>query len=207
MEHKILKSVVQKMLEFPIEFPWEVQGLGFMRLYLGDRAQRLHIWDSSIKVYQASSLHTHHWDINSTVVAGIYKQHRYKSYDTEQGYDTEQIAFKAWGAPPRKYNQARIQTGPNAKKEEQSEVWLSELPLEVVHEGFGYKQERNEIHCSIPEDGTVTLIDRTLYPEPDGHGVALSLWRGKGPWVSAAPRPATEEEILRITRTALDSWF
>ena len=70
------RLLVENILRVPGGFKWQVQGLGMMRLYLSDKV-RLHIWDSSLKVVGVSAIHSHPWDMTSTVMAGRYKQHRF----------------------------------------------------------------------------------------------------------------------------------
>lgn len=196
--HEKVKLLIGDILKHPSDQSrkWSVQGLGMMRFYLSDSV-RLHIWDSSLKVPGASALHTHPWDLDSVVVAGRYKQHRYTETpaDSTVWDDHVKQQFKA----------VTIQCGEGAcVMSEPEEVTLVEGMLETYLEGMGYHQDSNEIHWSIPEDGTVTLVTRTFKADRDH---ARVLWRGKGPWVDAKPRPATPLEIVNVTARALETWF
>src|SRR5579859_3298084 len=54
--------------------------------------------------------------------------------------------------------------------------------------GQTYHQEKDEIHESLPFDGTVTLVTRTFTADRDH---ARVFWRGTGDFVTAEPRAAT----------------
>lgn len=75
-DKELNKLLVKNIMDHPVDFDWSVQGLGMMRMYLSPEV-RLHVWDSCLKIPSASPLHTHPWDMESSVVAGRYKQHRY----------------------------------------------------------------------------------------------------------------------------------
>jgi hypothetical protein len=187
-QHTLL--LVKNILERPAGFDWSVQGLGMMRIYLSDEV-RLHIWDSRLKVPAVSAIHSHPWDLTSLVVAGHYKQHRYVfpgRYDVGEEFQC-----------------ATIKCGENACVTQEPEtVALAEGSLEIYKAGQDYFQSKDEIHLSIPEDGTVTLVTRTFHADRDH---AKVYWRGRGAWVDAKPRPAMEEEVKAVTQHALEAWF
>jgi hypothetical protein len=186
------RLLVENILQHPTEFKWSVQGLGMMRIYLS-KAVRLHIWDSALKIPGVSALHTHPWDLRSTVVAGIYRQYRYVAKDP--------AAIKL----TPNYNFARIQCGEKAcVMEEAKPVFLQEGEPEAYYQGESYQQTKDEIHYSFPEDGTVTLVERTFYADTEFANV---YWRGKGGWVDAKPRAATFEEVRDVTQRSLALWF
>lgn len=185
------KLLVKNILLHPVDFDWSVQGLGMMRLYLSDEV-RLHVWDSCLKIAGVSPLHTHPWDMESLVVAGRYKQHRYKVRD-----DFAAGAFE-------EFNCSEIKCGEDASVNEPTKIMLIEQALEVYAEQQSYKQTKDEIHVSLPEDGTITIIERKFHEDREH---AFVYWRGKGGWVDAKPRPATTEEVLEVTQRSLAMWF
>ena len=185
------RLLVKNILERPAGFDWSVQGLGMMRIYLSDEV-RLHIWDSRLKVPEVSAIHSHPWDLRSAVVAGRYKQHRY-------------VLCERWTMGSEQFNCARIKCGEDASVvEDTGPFYLLEKELEIYTQGDEYLQSEDEIHLSCPEDGTVTLVTRTFSKDRDHADV---YWRGRGGWVDAKPRPATEEEVRAVTRYALEAWF
>lgn len=192
MEGAMIRLLVQNILARPGGFDWSVQGLGMMRLYLSDEV-RLHIWDSALKVPGVSAIHSHPWNMKSTVVAGRYKQHRF--LPTPEHYVRRGEKFKS----------VTIRCGEDAcTMEPPVEVEMDEQKLEVYEPGETYLQSHDEIHLSCPEDGTVTLVERTFLEDRDH---ARVYWRGKGDWVDAKPRPATPDEVAQVTARALRTWF
>lgn len=188
------KLLVKHALKHPENFKWQVQGLGMLRTYLRDD-WRLHIWDKSVRTPNVSPLHEHPWDLHSTIVAGTLYNTRYFPVTEYPG---------PLSLPVMKYNGAVIKCGEGAcTLTDVQPFYLAEKPYETYFEGDSYYQSKDEIHKTDAEDGTVTLVYRTFYPEREK---ARVYWR-TGEFVSAEPRRATEEEIKRITKTALDRWF
>lgn len=187
------RLLIENILTRPHGFDWSVQGLGMMRMYLS-QAVRLHIWDGALRVPGVSAIHSHPWDLQSRIVAGRYKQHRYQL-----------LADNATHTYAEQFNVALIQCGEHAGVvEEPTKLYMIEMPLEIYAAGEGYLQSKEEIHLSLPDDGTVTLVERTFHEDRDH---ARVYWRGAGGWVDAKPREATKEEVEEITQRALRTWF
>jgi hypothetical protein len=182
------RELVKSILTHPRDFSWSVQGLGMLRTYISDEL-RLHVWDSRLRVPNVSDLHTHPWDLHSTVVAGVYEQRRYE-------YDDALTA--------EVFNRARIKCGENACVIGQDKVLLVPSPRESYEAGHTYFQHRAEIHQSFPLNGTVTLVQRFFKQDRDHADV---FWQGDGGWVDAAPRAASRNEVLDVTHYALIRWF
>ncbi len=70
--------------------------------------------------------------------------------------------------------------------------------------GDVYGEIASDIHISVPEDATVTLVERTILKDPDH---ALVYWKKGEQWVSAEPRKATSYEVARVTENTLVNWF
>lgn len=198
--HPYLKSMytkkqVQTILQ-TVRYGWSRQGLGMLRLYLdAERIYRLHVWDSSLKIPGVSPMHTHPWDLESTVIAGVYQQRRY-SYDLSDVYE-----------PWMSFSKVRIKCGSGAcTKTEPEMVQLRLLPVETVLEGGSYTQHASEIHESFPLDGTVTIVKRTFQEDTEHADV---FWRGSGGWVDAAPEivPSTSKTLEDVIERALKTWF
>jgi len=60
--------------------------------------------------------------------------------------------------------------------------------------GSSYRQEPDEIHRTVPADGTVTIIEQDRR-ETD---TARTFWPAGLSWVDAIPREATYQEVLDI---------
>ena len=196
------RHLVEAMLRHPVGLPWSVQGLGMMRMYLtADRSVRLHVWDRALVVPGASPVHTHPWDFTSLVVAGRIFNQRFTVANTWDAADP-------WNRGRLKCGEGAhiVATLTDAVEGAAERVGLVEGPVETWRQGESYQQDKDEIHRSLPEDGTVTIVTRRFGPDPDH---AWVYWRGAPgtPWRDAAPRTATPEEIRDVAARALETWW
>lgn len=189
------KEDLQAILLHPTDHEWSLQGLGMLRTYLDpERTMRLHVWSNDAKFQDVSELHTHPWDMTSTVIVGELKQERYvPSLGDEATHMCQKILCGEGGGlcdVPRTVGLRMM------------------LPEFYYGLGEGGESEYHqlwwEIHRSVPADGTCTLVEREFTADPDH---AYVFWPVGEEWVSAEPRPATEEEVFAITGKALDLWF
>ncbi len=200
---ELARGFVQKILENPLGLSWSVQGLGMLRLYL-DKTQRyrLHIWDSSLRVPNVSPIHDHPWHLKSFIVAGVLEQKRYYI-----GGITSAVSYVAGcddALPSEILQMSFIKCGEGAcTKTEPIAMKAYDCGLEVYTPGQSYSQFKDEVHESMAKDGTVTIVDRTFTADRD---TARVFWRGNGGWVDAAPRRATDREVLRVTQRALEGF-
>lgn len=184
----VQKLLVKNILLQATAYKWSLQGLGMLRLYLSDSV-RLHVWNKTFAFKGASPIHTHPWDFKSTVVAGSLQN---------------VIYLPANGGAL--YNRARLKCGPGGHLEETAadKIILRAMPPWIYTEGEFYLEEAEVIHESIPEDGTVTIVERSFKEDKDH---AFVYWPQGTEWGTAEPREATMHEVLRITRHALETWF
>ena len=189
----ILKTSVKHILKNPGEYGgWSIQGLGMLRLYLSKEI-RLHVWSTGYQVPGVSTLHTHPWDFTSTIISGRITNHVARYTTVEEAGDREP-----------NFDRYLIQCGSGGcLKSEPVSMFLVTKRVELLCPGSQYSMTKNEIHESHPEDGAVSLIRRTFYPDED-HAYIFSPCGV--PWVSAEPRPATFEEVVSIIGTALAKW-
>lgn len=191
----ITKQLVKTILENASAFKWSLQGLGMLRLYLSTEV-RLHVWDSRYAVPNVSTVHDHPWSFESYVVAGQVHQFRYKETTPADG--------QLW-AESEPYLFSVLQCGPGGcAKTQPQPIRLCKMQRERYWEDCSYVQTHDEIHESIPEDGTVTIVTRT-FREDTEH--ARVFWPYGTDWVSAEPRPAMPAEVYSITSNALNRWF
>lgn len=173
---------------------WSIQGLGMLRTYLDEnKVSRLHVWSDDAKYEDASELHTHPWDMASVVMAGVLEQTRYVAF-------SEQAA----GEPPTHREQKILCGEGGGLCGGPQNVVLRQMHPEFYREGDLYRQYWWEIHRTRPKNGTVTIIVRDFTADPDH---AFVYWPVGQEWVSAEPRPATPEEVERITQRSLELWF
>lgn len=178
------KKQVQAILEQPLERLWTVQGFGKMSTNVTTNA-RLHIWDRVLLNPRVPAIHSHSWDFSSFVLAGRMRNLR---------------LLEAGGEP---FNKLLVASAGGIVGE-RVQAFLVESPIEVYDEGSQYKQDAEEIHGSLPEDGTITLVEWHYGPPARNMKV---YWRGRSPWIDAKASQATEAEILNVTRNALAVWF
>lgn len=189
------RDLVRAILEKPLGFEWTLQGLGMLRTYIGDGSVRMHVWDSRHAVPGVSQMHTHPWDFASLIVAGVVHQNRYVRH----------IDGDTFGDDVRFVMEQSLRCGSGGGLESKPErLILHEQPIEVYYEGAIYTQAADEIHISLPADGTVTLIERTFHPDTEH---AFVFWPQGQEWVSAEPREATPTEVIAICEASLDRWF
>lgn len=166
------------------DFDWEIQGFGMLRTYL-TKDVRLHIWFSSLKTEQVSTIHNHPWDFTSLVLAGCIANTLF--VEGEPGEAT--------------HDRATILCGANAEIKSVIEpVRLRALSTEEIGAGQSYEQTANEIHDTKYLDGTVTLIERHPKKDPDH---ARVYWERGGVWVDAKPRKADPSEVGNIIENLL----
>ncbi len=189
----LVRATVKHILENAPAFKWSLQGLGMLRCYLSTET-RLHVWSSEHGIPNASRIHDHPWNFISYVVAGRIQQHRYEVITQPGGViDCQPFMFSV------------LQCGPGGCiKTPPAGIYLRERPNESYGEGESYEQEAEEIHNSLPLDGTVTLVTRTFKADTEH---ARVFWPYGTEWVSAEPRTATIEEVKDITANALRRWF
>lgn len=193
------KALLQALLEAPERLEWSLQGLGMLRTYLGTE-KRLHVWHSGYAVEGVSQMHTHPWHMESKILAGVVRQNRYM----RPGMMTKAMLESE---PPEEFMQQSLKCGVGGHLTEAPEqVWLRKGKLEEYGEGDVYRQFANEIHVSLPEDGTITVISRSI-PQGANPDLAYVFWPAGEEWVSAEPRPATDDERDEIIGYALERWF
>lgn len=164
---------------------WTLQGLGMLRLYLGDGRLRLHVWDATHAEPNASRIHDHPWDFESIILAGRLTNVRYVQVDGEAGELFKRV-------------QIRCGEGGCAVSPETFDRLVAQPP-ETYGPGDRYHQNAAELHDTQAEPGTVTIIRRRFYDNRD----LASVWWRTGAWGSAEPRPARRREVVDIVEKGL----
>jgi len=189
IKDRMSKALVRNLLEHPESMDWTLQGFGMLRCYL-EPELRLHVWDSRFRFADVSDLHTHPWDFHSVVIAGVVCNQRFRE-------------VTQWEAGHPSYRRQTIRCGEGGGLcGAPEDVRLEASRCEVLEEGAIYTQAAREIHRSVPEDGTVTIIEREFKEDAEHAYVYFH-----GEWVTAEPRAATQEEIEAILTHSLDTWF
>jgi hypothetical protein len=182
---KIMKPLVKSILEHPLDRQWSLQGLGMLRLYLSDEL-RLHVWNQHYAVEGVSAIHTHPWSFQSIVIAGHVNQYLYREHNRGEIY-----------------NYSEITCGQDDQTLRPKTIRLMR-ELQEFKNGEVYSQHKDDIHESFPTLGTVTLCLRIFENDRDH---AKVFWPHHTNFISAAARPASDEEILAMTQASLERYF
>lgn len=185
-DFEALRATARFLLQNAARFEWSLQGLGMFRLRI-DESTRLHIWDLRFRTPGASPIHDHlQWSLRSVVLSGCIRNVRY----------VEDV-----DGPP--FNCVTLKAGYGCHflgEPKQTRLWQGKE--EVYAAGMQYIQRPEEIHETIPEDGTVTVV-RQQRTGTDG---ARVFWPAGEKWGSAEPRQATRVEVEEIVAHALKLW-
>lgn len=182
----LVKNLVKAVLSSPYDLEWQVQGLGMLRTYLSDE-WRMHVWDERLKFKDVSEIHTHPWNFRSYVVAGVVRNFKLEYHHLGADYYRQTIKCGVGGGLVDRPETVRLMM----------------LHPDEYKEGDSYQEEAEEIHFSVPSDGTVTIVKREFLEDVDH---AYVFWR-TGEWGSAEPREATREEVTMTCSYALNTWF
>jgi hypothetical protein len=153
MQHAAVEALIVPILTRPDETPLNdctIQGLGMLRYRLNSNL-RLHIWHSDIKTpdIENSAKHTHAWDFNSYIFAGQLENTIYEKAMTGKWYDH-----------PRYWEQ-QIECGADGcTMGDPTEVALYDASSGIFRAGDQYFEFGDQIHQTVWQDTTVTLIYR-----------------------------------------------
>ena len=167
-----------------------------LRTYFIAWEVRLHIWDYNAKVAGAILHITDaRGDLDSLIVAGRYKQHR---YGVPQPNDT-------W-TPRQKFNSATISCGEAAQTvAETVELELVEMPLEIYSDGMMYSQKSEEIHLSlnVEDEYSLRIVKRTFSADRDYALVYVAMEKVVGKR-ARKPKGATQgKEVIDVAQRDL----
>lgn len=166
---------------------WSYQGFGMYRLYLGHR-DRLHIWMPDDARDNVSTIHNHPWDFESKILVGSLVNRVF----TRMNHET-----------PLSHMMQRIVCGPGGGAIPNSEQYISlRVRSERIYTtGDTYTMEADDLHETVvTTSGTVTMIHRHFKENTEHATVCYPIGTK---WVSAEPRDATVEEVVRAANTAL----
>jgi hypothetical protein len=181
MDHTFGQALVRTILEHAADYPWRLQGIGLLALRLDDRRQhRLHLWDPDSGIGDPP-IHDHPYDFTSTVVVGELINTRYVEDRSGNEYCRERYS-------------------PGDEDDRRRDAVHLAGTSTVLGPGDRYRQLAGELHDSQQAPGTVTIIRCEWHDRPE---LTVCLRPG-APWVSGRARPATADEIKRITGAALD---
>jgi hypothetical protein len=185
MGHTLDQTLVRSILEHATDFSWRMQEIGLLGLRLDERGgYRLHVWAPDAAAGDPV-VHDHPYDFTSTVIVGELVNTRY----VEDPHGAEHL---------------RERYTPGNEDERRSDTVRLSATSERLCAGACYRQAAHELHDSRQLPGTVTVLhfDRFV----DDLAQLTVCRRPDSPWVSAAARPATHDEVKRITALALSQF-
>jgi hypothetical protein len=191
MDHVLQKwapaQLARCVLNNAIHLNWSIQGFGMLRAYLS-KETRLHIWHSSGKVDNVSTIHDHPWDFDSYVIAGQI---------------TDVVYREKENTDPFTHVKQRIRCGEGGcALDQQFLARLAIVESRTYFPGEMYSRKATDLHESIPADGTITLIRRRFNEDTEHAWVCFPIGTE---WVSAEPRKATPEEVERFVGAGLSA--
>lgn len=186
-----LRAMAKQILQRAHFFEWSLQGLGMLRLHLSSNV-RLHVWDLRHRFPGASPIHDHlQWGLHSTILSGHLKNRLFQE-EPEVGSH----------AAPYLYQTMRAGYGCKALHEPRR-IFLKAIQEGYYSVGEHYSQRPSQIHETLPDNGTVTIMRKT--PAGDTESARV-FWPMGEVWGSAEPRQATPIEVAEITQYALEKW-
>ncbi len=181
MNHPLNQALVRTILEHAADYPWRSQGIGLLALRLDDRREhRLHVWDPGACISDPP-VHDHPYDFTSEIVVGELINTRYVEDPSGDEYRRERYR-------------------PNDENDRRNDTVRLVGNSTTFGPGDRYHQRAAELHDSHQTPGTVTIMRCDWRDRPE---LTVCL-RPRAPWVSGQAQPATDDEIKRITATALD---
>jgi hypothetical protein len=181
MDDSLNTALVRTILEHAEDYAWSMQDIGLLGLRLDDRrVYRLHVWFPSYSVGEPP-VHDHPFDFTSTIIAGEITNTRYD--ENPNGVEYRRTRYSP----------------PNEDARTTDTVRLSGTATTLTAGGH-YSQLAHELHDSRQLPGTVTVIRRAF---KDVRELTVCR-RGEAAWVSGESRPATSDEVKRITAGALE---
>jgi hypothetical protein len=151
----------------------------------------LHIWSLAFRTPGVTDIHDHPWHLTSYVIAGRIVNAR---FDRERVFDSRTVV---------EYRELVLKCGSAAEiVGEPKSVVLYPRRSEQICAGEGYMQWCDEIHATAFDEGTITIVNRTL-DEGASPDLAHVYVLPGAEWVDAKPRPATRHEVIHGTRLAL----
>jgi hypothetical protein len=187
-------AAAQEALERPELFDWTLQGLGMFRCYLtDDKSVRLHIWDTRYATPGVTDMHTHPWGFTSRVLVGRVRDYVFRELRPEE--------------PETKFaeicKRQTVHCGVGLVDEDPV-IWpIVSSYTESIPAGDSYTRQAEQIHRSMPADGTITMVERHF---DDNTEYAYVYWLANQEFVSAAPRKASTQEVREVIQNSREIW-
>lgn len=201
----LVRALVERILDKPLAYRWTVRGSGrVLRLDLTEQVC-LHIWRPSMAVQGVSVIHDHTWDLRSVVVCGSLVNRVYEEVGGFAG--SFSMVAPALAVPPVSndvnigmFVQQGIVCGEGGGLTGDSHtVYLAVREETLVSPGESYEDKHTDIHETLPMEGTITLVERTVITDRNPR----VFWRSGEARRDIPPRQASSQEILGFISIAL----
>ena len=207
-----VRAMVKAILKSAGSYSWEVPANGRLTLVLEPNVAVINVFHSKYRVPNSTAIHSHTVDFRSDIIGGVMRQYRYLRATAGAGHSAgpeRSTADAGRGSTPQRYWEQELTLGGRLAGEP-VECLLKESELEVYRTGEYYEITADEIHQSVPEDGTVTLISRQYKTSPTS---VSTFWPwaplpvGAKPSDKIIPKEAPEEVVRDVISVALERWF
>jgi hypothetical protein len=195
-----MRALVKAILQRAEHYSWEVPGNGRLTLVLEPNVAVINVFHSKYRQPGTTAIHSHTVDFRSDIVGGVMRQYRYLRATADAG---------VFGSAPRRYWEQEL-TLDGKLSREPMECYLTESAIETYAAGEFYEIIADEIHQSVPEDGTVTLITRQHKTKPSSVSTFwpwAPLTAGARPSDKIIPKEAGDEVVRDVISVALERWF
>ncbi len=205
------RALVKTILQRAEHYSWEVPANGRLTLVLEPNVAVINVFHSKYRVPGTTAIHSHTVDFRSDIIGGVMQQNRYQRVIADAGHGPAPrvIADTGRGHEPRRYWEQEL-TLDGKLKRDPIECDLTEGAIETYAAGEFYEITADEIHQSVPEDGTVTLITRQHKTSPTSVSTFwpwAPLAAGARPSDKIIPKEAGDEVVKDVISVALEKWF
>ena len=172
------RQQVWEILEHAAGRDWRIQDIGVLGLWLDERkTTRLHVWTPDDAIGEPL-VHDHPFDFTSRVIVGELVNTRYVEDSAGAEYVRER--YSPGNEDDRRADRVRLRG-----------------TSETLRAGARYRQVASELHDSRQVPGTVTVLhfDEVFDDLPE----LTTCRRPEHPFVSGRARPATPDEVQRVT--------
>ena len=213
------RALVKAILRHAEHYSWEVPANGRLTLVLEPNVAVINVFHSKYRQPGTTAIHSHTVDFRSDIVGGVMRQYRYLRVtdagefgsaplkNTDAGHGS---APPKNGSAPRRYWEQELTLDGKLSRGGPMDCYLEETEIETYAAGEFYEITADEIHQSVPEDGTVTLITRQHKTEPSSVSTFwpwAPLAAGARPSDKIIPKEAEDEVVRDVMSVALKRWF
>ncbi len=175
-----LKKLVERIIKTVDVGDITVHGLGMARIHITPKI-RIHLWHPEFQEPGVTELHTHPWDLRSTIIAGSFTEEVWQQATYGYPFQEYIVGCGVGGGGVRKGCVSLLQR------------------TEVTYRGAGdrYHREASTIHrVLLSKTGAITL----MYKGEKDTGVASVFSKCETPFGDARQRPAEVKDARTLIK-------